>query len=229
MILNSSQYGLGDTILLTSVARHLKNPTVQLPVRQQRFEILFRGLANVDIYQEVNPTLRDVGEGHYALRKLRGIFGSAAENMDYRPIVYADKMSEGSKRFVENHYLRGKRNPVVICPFVAKQWSAVRDIPYDLVKEIIGGAKYRGETPIVVQDSDVDWGVETLRSLHLEDLICLMARCKKLYTANTGVYHLGVALGMNVECYMPPDSHLFQSSEWCYFNEPTIKHVTWAN
>lgn len=218
--------GLGDNLLLTPILKALPNKlTVQLPVEQSRFKILFHGLADVELCQpnELIP-VNDVGDGPYARRKLRALFGSDAETMDIRPVVlYADP---DSNNFAAD-YLKDKPNPVIICPFVSKKWSNVRDLPLDITKEIIWGAKMRGQTPIVVQsDSDIKWDCATLNNLELPKLICLLRQVGVYIGANTGVQHLAIAVGCLTDVYEPEDGPSFQSGEWRY-DHASIKYFTW--
>lgn len=228
MKISSSTHGLGDTLLLTSICRNIPNElTVQLPIAQSRFSILFDGLAQVEFCEEKDLIpMKDFGYGNYALTKLRTFFGKEAENMDIRPLVlYHDHDSNS----VAAEYLKDKPNPVIICPFVAKKWSNVRNIPLDITKEIIWGAKLKNQTPIVVQsDSDMKWDCDTLNDLELRKLICLMRQSARYVGANTGLYHLAVAVGASVEVYQPEDSCLFQSCQWAY-RHPTIKYFTWSS
>lgn len=220
--------GLGDVTLLTSIAKSLPNKlTVQIPVEQSRFKILFDGLANVELCQphELIP-LQDTGDGPYVRRKLRTLFGSDAENMDIRPLVlYSDLDSNNWAA----EYLKDKPNPLIVCPFVAKAWSQVRDLPFDIIQEILAGAKLKNQTPIIIQSGEQKWDCATLDNLDLPKLICLMRQAGRVTTANTGLYHLAVAVGALVECYQPEDGPLFNSNEWCYKDHPTIKHYTWLN
>lgn len=218
--------GLGDNLLLTPILRALPNKlTVQLPIEQSRFSILFHGLANVELCQphELIP-LQDTGGGPYVKRKLRTLFGNDAENMDIRPLVlYSDP---DSNRF-SAEYLKDKPNPVIVCPFVSKKWSNVRDLPMEIAQEIISGAKLKGQTPIVVQsDSNQEWPCDTLNDLELPKLICLLRRAGRMAGANTGVQHLAIAVGCLVDVYEPEDGPLFQSWEWRY-DHPSIKYYTW--
>jgi len=225
--IGSSQYGLGDVLLLTTIAKHLPNKlTVQIPSQYSRFSILFDGLADVEITAEdkIMP-IQDIGLGHYARRKLRSLFGSDAEYMDIRPLVlYSDRDSE--KWVCE--YLLDKPNPIIICPFVSKAWSQVRNLPFDIVQEILGQAKLHNQTPIFVQsETDQEWGHHTLNNLELCKLICLIRKVGQIATANTGVYHLATALSAKIYCFQPEDGPLFNSTEWCYESTPTIQHYTW--
>lgn len=218
--------GLGDNIILTAICKAAPNKfTVQLPFDKARFRCLFDGLANVELCspEQLIP-VQDFGGGPYALRKLRSIFGSDAENMDIRPFVlYSDPESN----YWAAEYLKDKPNPLIVCPFVAKAWSQVRDLPFDLVQDIILGAKLKNQTPIVIQSGEQKWDCDTLDNLELPKLICLMRQAGRYTGANTGLYHLAVALGCEVVCYQPEDGPLFDSHEWCY-SHPAIKYYTWA-
>jgi hypothetical protein len=218
--------GLGDNLLLTPILKALPNKlTVQLPVEQSRFKILFHGLADVELCQphELIP-VNDVGDGPYARRKLRALFGSDAETMDIRPVVlYADP---DSNNFAAD-YLKDKPNPIIICPFVSKKWSNVRDLPFDTIQEILWCAKLKNQTPIIVQsDSDAKWDCATLNNLELPKLICLLRQVGRYVGSNTGVQHLAIAVGCLTDVYEPEDGPLFQSSEWRY-DSPSIKYYTW--
>ena len=220
--------GLGDVLLITSIAKFFPNElTVQIPTEQSRFNILFKGLAKVEncLPEDLIP-LHDYGGGHYARRKLRRFFGADAENLDVRPLIlYSDPDSE----LWAAEYLKDKPNPLIVCPFVAKAWSQVRDLPFDIIQEILAGAKLKNQTPIIIQSGEQKWDCATLDNLDLPKLICLMRQAGRVTTANTGLYHLAVAVGALVECYQPEDGPLFNSNEWCYKDHPTIKHYTWLN
>ncbi len=226
MKISSSTHGLGDTLLLTAICKNFPNRfTVQIPVQKQRFSILFDGLAKVELCDEKDLiVLADYGAGHYARRKLRGIMGKDAEYADIKPLVLHSNLESN---FWAAKYLEDKPKPVIICPFVAAQWSQVRDLPYDLTIELINTAKLRGETPIVIQsNSSQKWDCDVLNDLELSKLISLLRASGRFDGANTGVYHLAVAVGAFVNCYQPQDHHLFNSSEWCY-SHPSINHYTW--
>lgn len=224
--ISSSQFGLGDVLLLTNIcAKFPGQMMVQLPPQYERFSILFKGLAEVDIapLDKCWP-LNEYGDGHYTRRKLRSVIGSQAEYTDIRPVVlYEDPESN----FWAAEYLKDKPNPVIVCPFVAAKWSQVRDLPYDTLQEIFGAAKYKGKTPIIIQsDSDHQWDHPTLNNLELPRLICLMRQAGEYWGANTGLYHLAAAVGAKITCYQPENSPYFNPEEWCY-QHPTIEHKTW--
>lgn len=220
--------GLGDLLILTSIAKYASGElTVQLLKEQERFAILFNHLANVEICEksELQP-LANYGCGHYARQKIRGLMGNNAEYIDIRPLVlYSDLDSNNWAA----EYLKDKPNPLIVCPFVAKAWSQVRDLPFDIIQEILSGAKLKNQTPIIIQSGEQKWDCATLDNLDLPKLICLMRQAGRVTTANTGLYHLAVAVGALVECYQPEDGPLFNSNEWCYKDHPTIKHYTWLN
>lgn len=226
--LSSAEFGLGDICLLTAICKYQMGKfAVMLPHEYERFKVLFQGLADVIITErEKCLPLRDIGTGHYGLRKLRYVFGEAAENMDIRPLIlYADPVSESWI----SEYLKDKPNPVIVCPFVAPRWASVRNLPEEIIREIFGAAKYRGQTPIVIQsDTDKTWDCAVLNNLELPKLICLMRRVGNLVGANTGLYHLAVGVGAKVECFYPANTPYFNPDEWCYFNHPTITHRMWS-
>jgi ADP-heptose:LPS heptosyltransferase len=227
MIISSSTHGLGDTLLLTGVVKHLKDAVVELPTQAKRFEILFDRLAKVEIKDERQIwATNNVGAGHYTRQKLRNFFGPEAECLDIRPLVlYSDAESELWAR----EYLADKDNPVIVCAQVAKEWTNVRGIPTELAKNIIENLKQQGATPIVIQSNTQEkWAADTLNDLELKKLICLMRQAGQYAGANTGLYHLAVAVGAKVDCFQPQDSGLFNSSEWSY-DHPTISHYTWKS
>jgi len=63
MKFGSTTYGMGDTLLLTSVCKYFPNKfTIQLTKDVSRFSIFFEHLANVEICEkhQINPIL-DIG------------------------------------------------------------------------------------------------------------------------------------------------------------------------
>jgi len=227
--ISTSQFGLGDVLLLTNICSKFPNQiTVQLPPEHRRYNILFHGLAfDVEITPQENCIpINEYGLGHYTRRKLRSFFGNDAEWMDIRPTVLYEDTDSNKWSY---NYLKDKPNPLIICPFVSRAWSAVRDLPFDIIQEILAGAKLKNQTPIIIQSGEQKWDCATLDNLDLPKLICLMRQAGRVTTANTGLYHLAVAVGALVECYQPEDGPLFNSNEWCYKDHPTIKHYTWLN
>ena len=128
MKFGSLTYGLGDTLLLTSVCKYFLNQfTVQLPHDKARFSVLFDHIAKVELCDEseIRP-LTESGSGHYATRKLRCLFGSVAESMDNRPLVLHSNYK--SEKWAYS-FLKGKPNPVIFAPNCSKHNSDIRNIP----------------------------------------------------------------------------------------------------
>ena len=226
--LSSSSIGLGDTLLLNAVARYLDSPTVFLPRKSKRFEILFDKIAKVEIVDddkfEGYKYTPDFGTGLYARQKLRGFFGNEAEFMDVRPVVLH---SNPSGEYWAGEYLKDKPNPVIVCWQVATEWQHVRGWSEDLTKNVIQSLKDNNKTPIVIQSGAKNkWAADTVCDLELDKLICLMRQVGEVVTAHTGLFHLAVGVGAKIDCIQPPDSELFNSSEWNY-SHPTIDYHTW--
>lgn len=221
----SSSHGLGDTLLLTIICKYLPNKlTIQLPKNKENYKILFDKLAKIEITNEINVIKDDFKNGNHAQRRLESFFGKEATKLDSRPVChYTDKESE---QWSEN-FLTSIKNPVIVCPFAAKEWSKIRDIPKDHLNSILKTLESKGKTPIIIQNEESHWNFPTLTNLALEKLICLIRQVGTYIGANTGLYHLAVAVGANVICYQPNDSEYFAANDWEY-NHPSIKYVTWA-
>ena len=147
MKISSVNYGLGDTLLLTSVCKYFPNKlTVQLPPEKEKYSLLFSNIATVEVCEKekMNP-LPDLGGGHYATRKLRNFFGEVADGLDNRPLVlYSDPESE---RWAFQ-YLKDKPNPAIVVPTCSKQWHNDRSMPVDLFNAVIAQCKKEKFTPI---------------------------------------------------------------------------------
>jgi len=227
IILSSSQHGLGDTLLLTAIAKNITEPvTVQLPTKVQRFSILFDKLANVEICdeRELRP-IPDFGAGHYTRQKLRGFFGNEAEHMDIRPLVLHTKPS--SELWAAD-YLKDKPNPVIFVPTCSPQWKDVRNLPEPIARNVFKQLQDSGRTPIVCQSSAnlLDIGEHQLNDLDLSKYICLLRQTGAYAGANTGDEHLATAVGCKVFCYQPEDHGLFSSIEFNY-QHPNSTYYTW--
>lgn len=226
MVLSSSTNGLGDVLFLTAVAKAVKDATVQLPTHAKRFSILFDKLAKVEIIgeQDLRP-IPDIGSGHYVRRKLRGIFGEAAESMCVRPVVlHTNPESEIWAR----EYLSDKPFPSIFVPTCSPRWKSTRNIPIHLANAIYKKMQDTGRTPIVCQSSSnfLDIGEHQLVDLDLSKYICLCRQVAESFTANTGDEHLMTAVGGKTFVYQPADHSLFNHAEWNY-SHPNSTYFTW--
>jgi len=207
----SKTNGLGDILLLTSICKY--NPmqfTIQLPEEQERFSCLFEGLATIEITNKIT-TLQDIGGGHYATRKLRGLFENA-DLLDNRPLVlYSDTESEiWANKFLAQT-CEGKV-PVVFQPDCSPRWRHVRALPENIASKIKERLKSQGAHPIDLSE---------IERIDLKKYICLLRKVGRYVGANTGDFHLAVALGAMCHIYEPKNSQFFQDYEWNYFH-PSI-------
>jgi ADP-heptose:LPS heptosyltransferase len=224
--LSSSSHGLGDILLLTSVAKHLlaanKKAVVSLPVKVQRFAILFDGLADI-IIEENDQYLKDIGGGHYATRKLRNFF-EHAELLDNRPLVlHSDPDSEAWA----SNYLADKKRPFIFVPHCAKQWHDVRSLNPQNYEGFIQQLKDDGCTPIICQNSSNPVSTNeknVLTDLDLSKYICLLRKVGNYLGCNTGDMHLAIAVGATCFVLQPKGHPLFNESEWNYQHPAIIYH-----
>lgn len=223
--LSSPSHGLGDILLLTSVAKNLnaygKKPIVSLPSKIKRFLILFDGLADV-VIEENDQYLPDIGGGHYATRKLRNFF-EYAELLDNRPLVLHSDME--SEIWVKN-YLSDKSNPVIFVPNCAKQWHEVRSLKVNNYQPLINQLITDGLTPIICQSSNNPVTTEyenILTDLELSKYICLLRKVGLYVGCNTGDMHLAISVGANCQVIQPQNHPLFNADEWNY-NHPSITY-----
>jgi len=229
MNISSTTWGLGDGLLLTAICKIFPNKIdVHIPPDKQRFEKLFKGLANVKISSKEDCdkfAIPDIGGGHYTTRKLRYLFGSLADSLDNRPLVLY--FNEEDEQWA-SEYLKDKNNPVIFTPTCSPQWANVRNIPHSLAVKIYDNIVKCGGTPIVCQSKDnyYDIGEHKLFDLEIGKYIALLRQAKMYHGANTGDYHLAVAVGCNTTVYEPEDGPMFTSSEWDYVH-PNHKYIRW--
>lgn len=228
--LSSDQHGLGDTLVLTSLAKNITEPVkVLLPKKVERFSILFDKLANVEIVDDDKfrgyGSTPNFGCGPYIRQKLRGFFRNEAEYMDIRPLVLHTKPSS---ELWAAEYLADKLNPVIFVPTCSPQWASVRNLPVKLAHSVHAELKEKGFTPIVCQSSSnfLDIGEHQLYDLDLSKYICLLRQAGQYVGANTGDEHLATAVGCGTVVYQPEDHSLFNSVEWNY-NHPYSTYYTW--
>ena len=226
MKFGSAEYGMGDTLLLTSLCKYFPNKfTVQLPFEQSRFCIFFQNLAKVEICEkEQINVLQDIGSGHYATRKLRNIFKENAEQIDNRPLVLFSDIE--SEKWAAK-FLKDKNNPCVVVKNSSRQWSDARSIPDKNFNKILKKIK-KTHTPIICQSSFNYTKTEEIEfvDLDLKKYIALLRQTGIYYGANTGDEHLATALGCRTFVWQPKDSDKFNSSEWNY-NHPNSTYLNW--
>lgn len=226
MKISSPTYGLGDTLILTSVCKYFpKTFTVQLPPEKSQYSILFDHLAEVEICEKEKMThLPDIGSGHFATRKLRNFFGDDADGLDNRPLVlFSDKDSE----IWASRFLKDKRDPCIVVKNCSKFWSKTRSIPDDLFPVILETIK-KTHTPIVCQSSLNYTETKEIEfiDLDLKKYIALLRQTGFYYGPNTGDEHLAAGVGCRTVVWQPKDCQNFQSSEWNY-HHPNSVYLNW--
>ena len=207
----SKTSGLGDILLLTSICKYAPMQfTIQLPPAQERFSCLFKGLANIEITKQIT-TLEDIGAGHYATRKLRGLFENA-DILDNSPLVlYSDPESE---EWAINYLVKecdGKPS-VIFQSDCSPQWRHVRSIPESISVQI--KEQLTSQNVHVIDASE-------LTKLDLKKYTCLMRKVGRYVGSNTGDFHLAVAVGAMCNVYEPKNNKFFQDYEWNY-RHPSI-------
>jgi ADP-heptose:LPS heptosyltransferase len=219
--------GLGDILLLTSICKYFPNKfTIQIKKDQERFKILFDGLAlNVEITENIQY-IPEVGSGHYALRKLRHFFNEKAEYLDFRPLVlYSDIESE---EWAHN-FLSKYNNPIIFTPHCSPHHANSRNIPRNISEQIIDQSLKNNLTPIISQNSknklEIDYEHQIF-DLDLKKYICLLRKAGGYIGANTGDMHLAIATQCQCTIFQPANSDKFNPSEWNYPHQ-IIKYYQW--
>jgi hypothetical protein len=225
--LSSGSYGLGDILLLTSVAKYLNEKIIiQLPTSKERFSILFKNLCEVEITDNLNENIYDVGLGHYATRKLRYFFNDAADHLDNRPLtLYFDLESE---QWVLD-FLKNIKNPIIFTPHCSLLGSSERNIPKKTIENILSNLFKQGYTPIICQNSKNMYTSiyeNQLIDLDLNKYICLLRKVGNYIGCNTGDMHLAIAVGALTTVFEPKEAKIFKRQEWSY-NHPSIKYFIW--
>ena len=209
----SKTSGLGDILLLTSICKYSPMKfTIQLPPEQERFSCLFEGLANVEITEDIT-TLEDIGTGHYATRKLRGLF-EGADLLDNRPLVlYSDPESEA---WAINYLVKecAGKPAVIFQTDCSPQWRHVRAIPESISSQIKEQLTAQG---VAIIDAS------KMTDLDLKKYICLMRKVGRYVGPNTGDFHLAVSVGAMCNVYEPQNNQFFQDYEWNY-RHPSISY-----
>jgi hypothetical protein len=208
--------GMGDLLLLTSICKYFPNKlTIQLPSSKEKYSILFKGLANIEITECIYE-LPSLGWGHYSTRKLRNFFSSSADLLDNRPLVLYSDIESEKWSF---DYLKDKPNPVIVVPNCSKEWALVRNMPKTIVEENILNLKSNGFTPILIINKENKYEtdyIHQLENLELKKYICLLRKIGLYVGCNTGDEHLAVAVGCSTNVFQPKDGNGFNSIEWNY-------------
>jgi len=218
--------GLGDILLFTSIFKHQPMKyTMQLPFSKKHYEILFSGLANVEITD--NPILlEDIGNGHYSTQKLRNVYGDHGNYLDNKPLVlYSDIESEiWAQNVIDNI-----KNPIIFVPYCSLKWHSVRSLSIEKSNIIISDLLSKNYTPIICSiDSNPFPNSDkciNLLNLDLNKYICLLRKIGKYIGCNTGDMHLAISVGAIVKVFQPSSQLNFNEFNWNY-DHPTIEYYS---
>lgn len=199
MILSSSTYGMGDILLLTSIAKYVPDCEVHLQPQAARFSRFFRNISSKIVITETITPIKEIGEGHYALRKLRAIgLGSRC----YLP--YIDVSDEEKKE--GNLMIKQYENPIAFVSNVALNWKTQRE-PKDkqYFQPIIDKLS---ESNTILQfglSSNFTEYKHTIPivDISINDLIKYYYAIGKFVGVDTGDTHLMLAVGGSCEAHIP--------------------------
>lgn len=221
--------GLGDIITFTSILKHFPmQHTMQLLPEIERFSIIFDGIANVEITNNIN-VLPDIcsSDAHYSIQKLRNFFGPDADTCNILPHILHFNL-QSHKKAIE--IVGGMNKPVVFNPFCSKGWAHLRNLPDELIHNIILDLKSKGVNIIGCFSSKNSKEVKGLDKivydLDLSVYIHLLRITGMYVGCNTGDMHLAAGLGCLIDCYNPRNASGFNSNNWCY-NHSTINNYFW--
>jgi hypothetical protein len=217
MIVSSETYGMGDILLLTAVAKHFPDCTVQLQPSAAKFSRFFRNISKeIIITQKVEP-LKECGGGHYALRKLRAL---GCENKCYLP--YVDVTEQEKLYGLE--LIKNYKNPIVFVANSAKQWKFDREPKPTFLQPIIDKLS---QTHTILQFGISDNFTEykntiPIIDISIEDLIAYYSAIGKFFGIDTGDTHLMLAVGGYCEVFIPRPK--FRMPETWNYNSPKIQY-----
>lgn len=210
--------GMGDTLLLTAICKHIPGITVELFPEAAKFKIFFDNLCEKVLITENAFVTPDIPPGHFAQQKLR-FYG--IENKCYLPYIHIKKeyIIRG-EQLIANH-----TNPIVFVPNCAKH-NKNREPHGTYFQELIDNlsqkrsvlqfglsnnfTQYRNTIPIV--DSSI------------YDLICYYSVIKQFVGVDTGDTHLMIALGGYCDIYVPRNQYIRNSTWWNYQYYPHINY-----
>lgn len=229
MKIGTKSTGLGDILLFTGVLKYFPmQHTMQLLPEVERFRILFDGLANVEITEDIeqfHDTTHPIT--HSSTEKLRHFLGSLADTCNPLPLVLHFDIDAQEKAV---SILDGIQNPVIFNPYCAKHWAHLRNMPAKLIEEAVRQLKDMGKTPIGCYSSqnyqEVTGVNKEIMDLDLSTYIHLLRIVGEYVGSNTGDMHLAAAVGCKVTCFNPPSQSQFNHKNWLY-NHPTVTNYIW--
>lgn len=204
--------GMGDTLLLTSICKHIPNTIVELFPQAEKFKIFFENICDKVIITENAFVTPDIPPGHFAQQKLR-FYG--LNNVCYLPFIYPQKKYiEQGKKFIEKY-----ENPIVFVANCAKH-NSIRDPHKNYFQPILDKLS---ENHTILQfglSSNFSEYKKTIPILDcsIEDLISYYISIKKFIGVDTGDTHLMIAVGGSCDIYVPSNINIRQPNWWNYKN-----------
>lgn len=215
--------GMGDILVLTSVAKHMPYCVVQLQTKISHFSRFFRGLCDqIIITDNVLPT-PEIGNGHHATRKLR-YFG--LDSKCYMPLVlYSEQELNKGIDLIKDY-----PNPIAFVGNSSITWKHEREPSHQYLQDIINKLYNEGHTILqfgISQNFTEFKHTVPIIDLDINDLICYYAAIKKYVGVDTGDTHLMLALGGSCEIHIPnfgariPELWNYNSikAKYYYFNK----------
>lgn len=222
MIISSSVTGMGDTLLLTAIAKHIANNEVHLLPQAKKFVRFFRDISSkIVITNNITP-LHEIGYDHYTLRKLRPL---GLADKCYLPYVSVNdnEVREGLELIKEY------RNPIVFVANSSAQWKMDREPPKQYFQDIINNLKNHHDILQFGLSSNFTKFEHTipLLDIDIETLIKYYSAIKNYIGVDTGDTHLMLAVGGRCNVHVPRTGSRI-AREWNY-NYPNIIQYHYFN
>ena len=215
--------GMGDILVLTSVAKHIPNSIVQLQTNISHFSRFFQGICSqIIITDNILPT-PEIGQGHHAVRKLR-YFG--LESKCHMPLVlFSEEELNKGISMIKNY-----ENPIAFVGNSSVMWKHEREPSHQYLQNLIDKLCEQGHTVLqfgISKNLTQFKRTIPIVDLDINNLICYYAAIKKYVGVDTGDTHLMLALGGSCEIYIPnfgariPELWNYNSTKakYYYFNK----------
>lgn len=220
MILSSINDGMGDILLLTSIAKYFPSAEIHLQPTAARFSRFFRDISSKIVITENIIPVPEIGNDHYAKRKLRGISPDLADKC-YLPYVSCNRQElEEGMSLIEKYH-----NPIVLVANSSLRWKHEREPKEPFFQNIVDRLNGLGTTVLqfgVSQNFTQLRGTIPILDLDMETLIKYYAAIKRFIGVDTGDTHLMLALGGQCDVYIPRFGSRMPH-EWNY-DHPHIRY-----
>lgn len=212
--------GMGDVLLLTSICKHIPNQVyVELFPRAEKYKLFFDNIClGVEIKDNAVVT-EDVGSGHFAQRKMRGL---GLNNKCYLPYIYPKKEYINTGLALSSQY----KNPVA---FVANcaAYPEYRQPDINILQNCVNHLIEKGHT---VLQFGMSCNFTKLNNtipivdISVYELLCYYSAIKHIVGVDTGDIHAMIALGGSADILIPPSSPYRNHDQWNYKHYNHIKY-----